>query len=114
MDAEYVSYAFQDLPRKKIVKYAAQYECVDMASLMGANEDNFPFLVGTGGDDYSVMFWNVYNGIMEQVDEDAVRRYATVRYLRENAYPVFNSLQEAARYAQERDWPRKPRHGGAV
>ena len=44
MEREFVSYAYQDLPRKKIKKYAAQYEGVDMATLIGADEDNFPFL----------------------------------------------------------------------
>ncbi len=89
MVEEYVSYAFQDLPRKKIVKYAAQYEGVDMARLIGADEDDFPFLIRSGEDEHLVMFWNVYNGMMGHLDEDPVRAYATVRYLRENAFPVF-------------------------
>jgi hypothetical protein len=109
MGGDYISYAFQDLPRKKIVKYAAQYEGVDMAKLMEADEENFPFLFRSGDADDLVMFWNAYNGVMAYVDEDPVRKYATARYLRENAYPVFGSLQEVETYAQEHDWPRKPR-----
>jgi hypothetical protein len=113
MDEPFVSYAFRDLPRKKIVKYAAQYEGVNMARLMGANEENFPFLIQDGDDHYLVMVWNVYNGMMEHLDEDPVRDYATANYLRENAYPVFTSLQEAEKWAREHDWPRKPRPGGS-
>ena len=109
VDGDYISYAFRDLPRKKIVKYAAQYEGVDMAELMGADEDNLPFLIRYGDADYRVMFWNAYNGPMTLMDDDSVRAYATARYLRENAYPVFGSSEEAETYAQENDWPRKTR-----
>jgi hypothetical protein len=109
MPEGFKSYAFRDLTRKKVVKYAAQYEGVDMAELMGADEENFPFLIRRGEDQYMVMFWNVYNGMMVSLDEDSVRQYAMVKYLRENAYPIFNSPEEAERYARERDWPRKSR-----
>ena len=80
MAHEFVSYAFQDLPRKKIKKYAAQYLGVDMAAL-----------------------------IMALLDEDSVRHYATVVYLREHAYPVFAKLCEAEKWAAEHEWPRKAR-----
>lgn len=109
MDEQFVSYAFRDLPRKKVVKYAAQYEGVDMAHLMGADEENFPFLIREGEDNYSVMVWNVYNGMTVHLDEDPVRDYATAKYLREHAYPTFASPEKAAKWAQEHDWPRKPR-----
>ncbi|WP_435009316.1 hypothetical protein P12x_000568 [Tundrisphaera lichenicola] len=56
------------------------------------------------------MFWNVYNGMMCHLDEDPVRAHATAKYLLENAYPVFDSPQDAERWAQEHDWPRKPRN----
>ena len=111
MGAEFVSYAFKDLPRKKIVKFARQYEGVDMAKLMGADEENFPFLVRTSDDEYEAMFWNVYCGMMTILDEDGVRAYAFAHYLRDNAYPVFGSIEEAENYARERDWPRKMRNG---
>jgi hypothetical protein len=114
MDEPFVSYAFRDLPRKKIVKYAAQYEGVDMARLIGANEENFPFLIQQSDDSYSVMFWNVYHGIMVHLDEDQVRDYATANYLRKHAYPVFTSSQEAEKWAKENDWPRKPWPGGVM
>lgn len=107
MDEQFVSYAFQDLPRKKVVKYAAQYDGVDMARLMGADEENFPFLIQDGDEGYSIMFWNVYNGIMALHDEDSVRAYATLNYLKKHGYPVFTSFQEAEGYARENGWPRK-------
>jgi hypothetical protein len=109
MNEQFISYAFQDLPRKKIVKYAAQYDGVDMARLMGADEENFPFLIQDGDEDYFIMFWNVYNRIMAHLDEDSVRAYATANYLKEHAYPVFASFHEAERHAREHDWPRKVR-----
>jgi hypothetical protein len=56
MDQRFVSYAFRDdLSRKKIVKYAAQYDGVDMARLLGADEENLPFLI-QDGDIYFVTF----------------------------------------------------------
>ena len=116
MEREFVSYAFQDLPRKKIKKYAAQYEGVDMAALIGADEDNFPFLIRNDPDSsdddpgaFHVMVWNAYNGMMERLDEDSVRHYATVLYLREHAYPTFANFREAEKWSVQHDWPRKPR-----
>lgn len=110
MENEFVSYAFCDLPRKKIIKYARQYDGVDMTRLIGANEEDFPFLVRDSIGGHSVMFWNTYNGMMEHLDEDPVRAYATVRYLLENAYPVFDSSEEALAWAREHNWPGKTRH----
>lgn len=109
MDSRFVSYAFQDLPHKRIVKYARQYAGIDMAALLGADEDNFPFLVRVGTDRFAIMVWNTYNGMLECTDEDSVRAFATVEYLRENAYPVFDSLGDAEKWATEHSWPRKPR-----
>jgi hypothetical protein len=95
MKRDFVSYAFQDLPLKKIKKYATQYDGVDMTVHLGANEDNFPFLVKTGGDNYAVMIWNAYCGMMTFLDEDPVRDYATVQFLKDKAYPLFDSLSTA-------------------
>ncbi len=85
-----------------------------MAVLLGADEDNFPFLIrndGSGRDDdpgaFQVMVWNAYNGMMAHLDEDEVRHYATVLYLREHAYPVFASFREAEKWAADHAWPRK-------
>jgi len=116
MAREFVSYAFQDLPRNKIKKYAAQYEGVDMAALIGADEDNFPFLIRKDPnarddepDAFQVMVWNAYNGVMARLDEDSVRHYATVLYLRDHAYPIFTNIRQAEKWATEHEWPRKPR-----
>ena len=108
MDAEFVSYAFQDLPPKKVKKYAEQYKDTNMAELIGADEDNFPFLIRDADGEGSVMFWNKYNGPMIHLDEDSVRHYATVQYLIEHAYPAFDSLDAANDYAKAHEWPRKP------
>jgi hypothetical protein len=87
-----------------------------MATLIGADEDNFPFLIRNdpnGRDDdpdaFQVMLWNAYTGMMARLDEDSVRAYATVQYLREHAYPTFANFREAERWAVEHNWPRKPR-----
>lgn len=105
--SQFTSYAHQDLSRKKIIKYAAQYDGVDMAELLGADEDRFPFVVDDGA--ASVCFWNPYSGIMMELDEDPVRAYAAQQYLRENAYPVFDSFEAAEKHSIEREWPRKKR-----
>lgn len=104
---EYISYAHQNLPRQRIIECASQYNDVDMASLIGANEDNFPFLIRSSEDDYRLIFWNQYVGMVEQDDRDPVRLYATVQYLIECGYPVFESLAEAEDYAAAYRWPRK-------
>jgi len=109
MDAEFTSYAYQDLPLKKIKKYAAQYNGVDMAALLGADADNFPFLVRWGHDEYELLIWNAYNGAMVHADEDSVFVYAVVQYLLDNAYPVFDSHDAAEHWAIAHDWRRQQR-----
>ncbi len=107
--SKFTSYAHRDLSRKKIIKYAAQYDGVDMAELLGADEDCFPFVVDDGTA-ASVCFWDPYSGIMMDLDEDPVRAYAAQKYLRENAYPVFDSFEAAEKHSIEREWPRKKKN----
>lgn len=108
MDAEFTSYAFQDLPRKKIKRYAAQYAGVDMTLFLRVDDNNFPFLIhADGDDDYHLMIWNSAYGIMEHTDEDPVRAYATVQFIRDRAYPIFDSLDSAQQWARDHQWPRK-------
>jgi hypothetical protein len=102
-----VSYAHRDLSRKQVVKLARQYEGVDMAELMGADDENFPFVIEDGFG--AVYFWNVHHGIMAWIDEDPVRNHAMIQFLREHAYPTFKTIQDADQYAKEHDWPRKSR-----
>ncbi|MCR9202922.1 MAG: hypothetical protein NXI04_30115 [Planctomycetaceae bacterium] len=109
MDAEFTNYAYQDFPLKKIKKYAAQYNGVDMAALLGADENNFPFLVRRGDDEYELLIWNAYNGAMIHENEDSVFVYAVVQYLLDNAYPVFDSHDAAEKLAVDHDWPRETR-----
>ncbi len=104
----FVSYAHLDLPREKIVKCAQQYDGVAMATLIGADGSNFPFLIRSGDDDYVVMFWTRSCGMMEHTDEDSVRAYATAQFLLDRAYPVFDTMGDAERYAEEHNWPRGP------
>ncbi len=107
LDRKFVSYAFEELDCKAVKKYSRQYEGVDMAKLIGADEDNFPFLIKADDDEYDLMFWNKYNGIMMQIDEDSVRAYAAKQFLKDNAYPVFANYAEAESYASSHNWPRK-------
>ena len=105
---EFISYAHKEFSRKEIVKLARQYEGVNMAELIGADEDHFPFVIDEGATS-NVCIWNPYAGIMVELDEDPVRAYATQLYLRENAYPVFDGFEAAETYSVERNWPRKTR-----
>ena len=109
MTEKFKCYAYQDLPIEKIKKYAEQYRGIDMWALHGIDEDSFPFLIWQSEDDYQVMFWSKYDGMMAHLDEDPVRDYAFAVWLKENALPVFETFGEAERYAKEHGWPRKQR-----
>ena len=104
----FVSYAHRDLSRKQIIKCAQQYDGVDMSVLIGADDSNFPFLIRSGDDQYNILFWNRSCGMMEHHDEDSVRAYAAAKYLLDHGYPVFDSDQDAVKYATEHNWPRGP------
>lgn len=103
--SDFKSFAFQDLTRKEIEKFAKQYDGVDMAELMGADEDYFPFLIQDSEGDFSAMWWSKQGGMMKILDEDGVRSYATAMYLKNNAYPVFKDFEEAKKWAIDHDWP---------
>ena len=104
--SQFISYAHQELARKRIIKYASQYKDVNMAKLIGVDEDHFPFIVDDGST-VSVCFWNPYSGIMMHLDEDQVREHATLEYLREHTYPIFSSFKAAENHSAKREWPRK-------
>lgn len=105
---DFKSYAFQNLSEEEIEKYAKQYEGIDMAKHIGADEDNFPFVI-ENEDMKMTMFWNKYSGMLAHLDEDSVSAYATVKYLKETAYPVLKSIKEAEKYAKDQEWPKKER-----
>ena len=109
----FISYAHCDLDRKKIRKYAKQYDGVNMAALKGITEDNFPFLIhyGDSPDDTIAHWWEPTIGIMTEMNDDPVESYAFAQYLLENAFPVFDSYGAAERWADEHDWPRRPLDG---
>lgn len=102
---KFISYADQELTREEVIQHALQYEIVNMAELIGANEDHFPFIVDDG-DVLSICFWNLFSGITLELYEDPVLMYAVQKYLKDNAYPVFKSFKEAKAYSIKRDWPR--------
>jgi len=109
MVGKFKSYAHQNLPIEEIKKLAKQYHNIDMWALHGMDEDYFPFLIWKSEDDYQIMFWSKYNGMMAHLDEDPVRDYAFALWLKENAHPVFETLGDAEKYAKEHSWPRKDR-----
>ena len=106
MSKLFKSYAHQDLPMKKIKKYAEQYEGVNLWELTGIDENEFPFLIWKSDNDFSVMYWTKHSGMMANLEEDPVLDYAFALWLKENAHPVFKSIEEAEQYAEEHDWPR--------
>ena len=103
---DFKSYAHQDLSREEIINYSRQYNGINMAELIGADEAQFPFVVQEG-EVVSICCWEPQSGIVIRRDEDPVRVYATQLYLRGKVYPVFNSLEEAESYAIEHNWPRQ-------
>ena len=80
-----------------------------MWALHGMDEDYFPFLIWESEDDYQIMFWSKYDGMMAHLDEEPVRDYAFALWLKENGHPVFETLGDAEKYAKEHSWPRKDR-----
>lgn len=107
-DRQFTSYEHQDLDRKKIVKYASQYDGVDMTQLIGADDSNFSFLVRSGLDSYELLFWNRTCGMMTHIDEDPVRAHATTQLMLERAYPVFDSIEQAEQWSIDHNWSRGP------
>lgn len=105
--SDFASYAFRELSQQETADFSRQYEGVDMAKLMGANEDLFPFLIQDSGSEFTVMWWSKVDGMKTILDEDPVRVHATVAYLQEHAYPVFQNLDEAKQWAIDHDWPRQ-------
>ena len=107
-ERHFTSYAHQDLDRKKIIKYAKQFDGVDVTQLIGADDSKFPFLVRSDDDTYELLFWNRTCGMMIYIDEDPVRAYATLQYMLERAYPVFDSIEQAEQWSVAHALPRGP------
>ncbi len=103
------SYAFQDLPRKRIKKLAAQFSDDEIRQSLGEDDDNRAFIFEQPGGTPSFMLWNAFNGPMGILDDDSVRAYAQLDYLRRHSYPCFRSLDEVHTYAEQHSWPRKNR-----
>lgn len=109
MTRRFASYAHEDFTAELLPRFAAQYEGVDMASLKGATEQRFPFLVRLESHPlgYSACWWNVYMGIMIEMNDDAVEDFALVSFLLDNAYPKFDSFADAEKWSVVHDWPRR-------
>ena len=102
---EFTSYAHQDLSGEEIIEFSRQYHGINMAELIGADEAHFPFVI-QDGKLVTICYWEPQSGIVIRRDEDPVRVYATQMHLRDKAYPVFDSMEEAEAYAIEHNWPR--------
>lgn len=101
------SYAFQDLPLKRIKKLAAQFTDAEVRESICEDEDNRAFLFEMPDGRASLMLWNAFNGPMGCLDDDSVRAYAQVQYLRRHDYPVAHSTDEIYALADRYSWPRK-------
>jgi hypothetical protein len=104
------SYAFQDLPRKRIKKLAAQFSDEEVRQSLGEDDHNRAFIFEQPDGTASVMRWNAFNGPMIILDDDSVRAYAQLDYLRRHGYPCFRSLDEIQIHAERHSWPRKNRN----
>ena len=103
------SYVGQTIDPEKIPSLALQYRKIDMAELLGADEKHFPFLIQTSPNECQLMWWNPQRGASPMNLEDQVLAYATARYLREHAYPVFPDSAAAQQWARTHDWPKDGR-----
>ena len=106
MNKNYKNYDSERLPIEDIKKFAKQYEEVDVWELIGEDENEFPFLIWNSEIDFNVMYWSKREGIIPFTYKDPVLNYAFAIWLKENAHPVFKSLEDAEKYAMDRDWPR--------
>jgi hypothetical protein len=104
------SYAFQDLPPKRIKKLAAQFSDAEIQESLFEDDDNRLFIFETPGGTAEVMVWNAFNGPMTILDEDSVRAYAQLDYLRRHGYPSFHSFDDVQVHAEKYSWPRKDRN----
>jgi hypothetical protein len=100
------SYAHQCFSIEQLQQLAQQYHDVDMWLLLGQDENNFPFLIGSDLKDYRIVYWSKKHGIIAHHDDDPVRYYAFAAWLSHNAHPVFATLEAAERYAVDQEWPR--------
>jgi hypothetical protein len=103
------SHAFQNLPQKRIKKLASRFSDEEVRASLVEDEDNRAFILESG-DFAQVMNWNAFSGAMAVADDDEVRAFAQLQFLKRNGYPSFKSIDEVERYATIAGWPRKDRH----
>ena len=102
-------HAHTDHPRKKIRKLAERFSDQEVRASLDESDDWRPFIFEDPCGSPSVMFWSAYDGPMMMMDDDKVRVYAQIEFLRRHAYPVFRSDAEIRAYAATHGWPRKTR-----
>jgi len=102
------SYAFQDLPPKRIKKLASKFSDEEVRASLREDDDNRAFILDQHGV-AAVMYWNAFWGPMAVMDDDSVRAFAQAEYLRRHNYPCFKSYDEIDAYATSHHWPRKKR-----
>lgn len=98
------SYAFQDLSRKRIKKLAARFTDDEIRASLNEDAENIAFIY-EDSTETSVMYWNAFSGPMTVLDEDSVRAYAQLEFLRRHGYPVLHSTAEIESYATRHNWP---------
>jgi Xaa-Pro aminopeptidase len=103
------SHAHQSLPRKRIKKLAAQFSDDEIRASLHEDDENRAFIYQYREGYEVIGYWNAYNGPMIMLDDDSVRAYAQLEYLRRNGHPTFKSDDEVSTYATAKGWPRKAR-----
>jgi hypothetical protein len=102
------SYAFQDLPQKRIKKLAIRLTDDEIRASLQEDSENIAFIYEDSGAQ-SVMYRNAHNGPMAVFDDNSVRAYAQLELLRRRGAPVLRSVEEIEAYATLHNWPRKKR-----
>jgi len=103
-DSDLISYALRELSPRQIKEFAGQYEGIDMIELMFDGNQIHPFLMRID-DDYVTQAWDEVRGPTHLWDEDSVRAYATVEFLKRNGFPKFENYQDAVSWAAQNGWP---------
>ena len=101
-------HALKDLSRKRIRKFAARFTDDEIRTSLDEDSENIAFIYEDSRE-ARVMYWNAFNGPMAMLDEDSVRAYAQLEFLRRHGYPVLHSTEEIEAYATLHNWPRKTR-----
>ena len=100
------SYAHQTLPEKRIKKLAAKFTDEEIRASLQEDAENRAYIDEQAN---CVGYWNAYNGPMLVMDDDSVRAYAQLEFLRRHRYPSFRTDAQVRGYAKEHGWPVRSR-----